>query len=201
MLRGLYEASCRVHRMSLRGVWMVWDGSSEQETVGFEMTDGVWCPTECHGKLFRDVIWLSGLRSGTELLVIENTTRGSKVTARSVVINGNKLKSVVCTVRVKCVTWWTEYAHWCTYKAITETLRNLSLQICGAHRGISTYTLISIVCIRGYCISACHPSRSKAAVGSIRCVWPRLLTQPSLAINHLLSTGCLHGKRPPDFTS
>ena len=41
---------------------MVWDGSTEQETVGFEMTDGARCPTECHGKLFLDVIRLSGFR-------------------------------------------------------------------------------------------------------------------------------------------
>ena len=65
--------------------------------------------------------------------MIENATRGSKVTARSAVIDGNKLMSVVCTVRVKCVTWSTEDARRCTHKAITETLVNLSLQMHSAH--------------------------------------------------------------------
>lgn len=58
-----------------------------------------------------------------------------------------------------------------------------------------------IMCICGYCISAGHPSCGKAAVGSGRRVWPGLFILPSLAINHLLSAGCLHGKRPPDSAS
>lgn len=58
-----------------------------------------------------------------------------------------------------------------------------------------------IMCICGYCISAGHPSCGKAAVGSVQHVWPGLFIQPSLAINHLLSAGCLHGKRPPHSAS
>lgn len=58
-----------------------------------------------------------------------------------------------------------------------------------------------IMCMCGYCISAGHPSCGKAAVGSVERIWPGLFTQPSLTINHLLSAGCLHGKRPPDSAS
>lgn len=58
-----------------------------------------------------------------------------------------------------------------------------------------------IMCICGYCISAGHPSCGKAAVGSVQRVWPGLCIQPLLAINHLLSAGCLHRKRPPDSAS
>lgn len=73
------------------------------------------------------------------------------------------------------------------------------MHVKNTHWSISTYTLISIMCICGYCMSVGHPSCGKATVGTIQCVWPRLLIQPSLAINHLHSAGCLHERRPPDF--
>lgn len=66
------------------------------------------------------------------------------------------------------------------------------------HWCICTYC---ILCLCGYCISAGHPSCGKATVGCIQCAWPLLFIQPSLAINHLLAAGSLHGKRPPDFAS
>lgn len=53
----------------------------------------------------------------------------------------------------------------------------------------------------GQCFSARHPSCCKATVGRALRVWPRLLAQPSLAINHFLLPGRLLGKRPTDFGS
>lgn len=93
-------------------------------------------------------------------------------------------------------------------RVIKTHLISLSLTLSETtYKSVSAYSLHLCVCVRvwvcehEYCISACHPSCGKATVGNIQCVWPQLLIQSSLAINHLLSTGCLHGKRPPDFTS
>lgn len=70
------------------------------------------------------------------------------------------------------------------------------LELCfRPHTEAYPHTLWSVSC--SYLVSV-----SQQAIHHVlQHVWPWLIIQPSLAINHLLSACCLHGKRPSDFTT